>query len=109
MNAQLQIRQNEGEQLNVFPTLGANSAGSTFAAPVALNITHRRQLHNVNVNFSRTRSQGLNRYAFLENVAADAGITGVAADPFDWGVPALSFSSLSACGIRLPPSAATRG
>jgi hypothetical protein len=102
LNAQLQIRQNEGEQLNVFPTLGANSSGSTFAAPLALNITHRRQLHNVNVNFSRTRSQGLNRYAFLENVAAEAGITGVAADPFDWGVPALSFSSLSSLRDSAP-------
>ena len=56
---------------------------------------HRRQLHNVNVNYSRTTAKSLNRYAFVEDVAGDAGINGVATDPFDWGVPALSFSSLS--------------
>ena len=51
--------------------------------------------HSVNVNFSRTSSQSLNQYAYVEDVAGDAGITGVSTDPFDWGVPPLSFSSLS--------------
>ena len=37
----------------------------------------------------------MNQYACVEDVAGDAGITGVSTDPFDWGVPPLSFSSLS--------------
>ena len=35
----------------------------------------------------------MNQYAYVEDVAGDAGITGVATDPFDWGVPQLSFST----------------
>ena len=34
----------------------------------------------------------------MQNVASTAGIQGVAADPFAWGVPALSFSSIT--GLR---------
>ena len=98
LNGQLQYRRNSGEQLNVFPELGGNSSGSTFSTPIGVNVAHRRQLHNVSVNYSRTTARSLNRYAFRENVAGDAGITGVATAPFDWGVPSLSFSSIS--GVR---------
>ena len=52
-------------------------------------------MHNVTVNFSRTASRSFNHYAFVDDVAGDAGIAGVSTDPFDWGVPQLSFSSLS--------------
>ncbi len=98
LNAQVQYRDNDNEQNNVFPELGGTTNGSSLSAPIALNITHRRQLHNVNFNYSRTSTDSLNRYAFVEDVAGDAGIVGIATDPFDWGVPALSFSSFT--GLR---------
>lgn len=95
MTAQLQYRRNDNDQNNVFPALGGLSTGSSVALPVSLNIQHRRSMHNVNVSYSRTVSQSVNQYASVDNVAADAGITGVSTNPFDWGVPQLSFSSLS--------------
>jgi hypothetical protein len=98
MSAQLQYRRNDNDQNNVFPTLGGQSTGSSLAVPVSFNIQHKRTSHSVNVSYSRTASRSLNQYAFVEDVAAGAGITGVATDPFDWGVPQLSFSSLS--GVR---------
>lgn len=104
MNAQVQYRRNVNERVNVFPTLGGSNRGSSFALPVGLNISHRRMLHNFSLNFSRTTSSTINRYANVENVAAAAGIRGVATDPFDWGVPALSFAGFS--GLNdLTPSA----
>ena len=103
LNAQVQYRRNDSERLNVFPTLGGRNDGSSLALPVSLNIVHRRTMHNINVNYSRTSSATRNRYAYVEDVAGDAGIAGVAADPFDWGVPDLSFSTFS--GVRdLTPS-----
>ena len=95
MNAQFQYRRNDNQQNNLFPTLGGNSQGSSLSTPVSLNITRRRTLHNVNVNFSRTTSEALGRYAYVADVAGAAGITGVATDPFTWGVPTLNFSSFS--------------
>ena len=70
----------------------AQRPSSSLAVPISLNIAHRRTLHNVIVNLSRTSSTTINQYANVQDVAGDAGITGVATDPFDWGVPELSFS-----------------
>jgi hypothetical protein len=95
MTAQVQYRRNDNDQTNVFPTLGGTSTGSSLAVPVTLNIVHKRILHNITVNFSRTRSSSFNRYAFVNDVTGAAGIAGVSTDPFDWGLPQLSFSSLS--------------
>nr|MBA2259525.1 TonB-dependent receptor [Acidobacteriota bacterium] len=95
LNAQLQYRRNDNEQNNLFPTLGGRTSGSALTVPLALNIAHRRNLHNVNVIFSRTSNASSGQYAFVEDVAGNAGIAGVAADPFAWGVPTLTFSSLS--------------
>ena len=65
MNAQLQYRENGGEQVNVFPTLGGVTSGSSIRCPVALNISHRRDQHAINVNFTRSTSTSTNRYAYL--------------------------------------------
>lgn len=98
MTAQLQYRRNDNDQNNVFPALGGQTTGSSVTLPVTLNIQRRRTLHNVSVNYSRTVSRSVNQYAFVDDVAGGAGITGVSTDPFDWGVPQLSFSSVS--GVR---------
>ena len=95
MTAQVQYRRNDNDQTNVFPSLGGTTTGSSLAIPVTLNIVHKRILHNVTVNFSRTQSSAFNHFAFVNNVTGDAGIAGVSTDPFDWGLPQLSFSSLS--------------
>ena len=62
--------------------------------PVSFNIRHKRTMHAINVNFSSTSAKTTNHYAGVEDVAGLAGITGVSTDPFNWGVPSLSFSSL---------------
>jgi trimeric autotransporter adhesin len=95
MTAQVQYRRNDNDQNNVFPLVSGANNGSSFTLPVSVNIQRRRMLHNVSVNYSRTESRSVNQYAYIENVAGDAGITGVATDPFDWGVPQLSFSTFS--------------
>jgi hypothetical protein len=89
LNAQVQYRRNDNEQNNVFPTLGGTSIGSSISAPISLNIMRRRTMHNVNVNVTRSTSRSAGRYAFVEDVAGDAGVGGVATDPSAWGVPSL--------------------
>ena len=95
LNAQVQYRRSDNERVNVFPTLGGQNDSSSLAVPISLNIAHRRTLHSMSLNISRTSSSSVNRYANVVDVAGDAGIKGVSTDPFDWGVPDLSFSSLS--------------
>jgi hypothetical protein len=102
MTAQVQYRHNDSDQTNIFPTLGGTTTGSSLAVPVTLNIIHKRMMHNVSVNYARTTSSSLNHYAFVNDVAGNAGIEGVSSDPFDWGVPQLSFSSLSSLRDVVP-------
>ena len=52
----------------------------------------QRQRDAVDVDVARIATP------YLVDVAGDAGINGVSADPFTWGVPSLSFSSYS--GLR---------
>src|SRR5262245_30701052 len=52
-------------------------------------------MHVINVNFARTTARTTNRYAYVADVAGQAGINGVSTDPFDWGLPSLSFSTFS--------------
>ena len=95
MTAQLQYRRNDNEQNNVFPALGGSATGSSLSTPVSLNVMRRGTMHGLTVGFTRSTSSSLGRYAFVEDVAGDAGIQGVASDPLAWGVPTLSFSSLT--------------
>ena len=95
MTAQFQYRRADNDVLNVLPALGGRSSSSSLTAPVTLNIRHNRSMVMINFNASQTTSQTTNQYAGITDVAGNAGISGVSTEPFDWGIPALSFSSLS--------------
>ena len=96
VTATLNYRRNDGDRLNVFPDLGGSTRGNTFSLPVSLNIRAGRSVHAISTNFSRTSSSSLSDFAYVRNVAGEAGITGVASDPFDWGVPTLAFGTITA-------------
>ncbi len=95
MNAQVQWRRNANDQTSVFPALGGKTTGSSLAVPIGFNIAHGRMLQSLNINYSHTANTSMSNYANVEDVAGLAGIRGVATDPFDWGVPTLSFSTFS--------------
>ena len=103
MNAQLQYRRNDNEQNSLFPALGGDSHGSSLTVPVSLNIARRRTLHNVNVNFSRTSNdsqrtlcvcrgrRGQRRHHRRRDRIRST-----------WGVPTLTFSSLTSVRDVVP-------
>jgi len=95
LNASIQYRRNDSERANVFPLLSGQSKGSSLSLPVGLNIQRNRNNHAINVNLTRSNSETTNLYAYVEDVAGNAGIQGVSTDPFDWGVPALNFATFS--------------
>ena len=102
VSAQVQYRRSDSELTNVFPALGGETRSSSVAVPIQLNIAHRRQLHAVTLNISQSHSISQNRFAFVNNVSSAAGINGVSSDPFDWGVPQLSFSSITSLRDTTP-------
>jgi hypothetical protein len=96
LNASLTYRRNSGDRGNVFPLLTGTTKGSTISAPVTVNVRKGRSIHTIGATFTRTTSSTLNNFAFDQDVAGLAGISGVASDPFDWGVPSLTFGSFTA-------------
>ena len=71
MTTQVQYRRNDNDQNNVFPLVSGANNGSSLTLPASVNIQHRRMLHNVSVNYSRTESRSVNQYAYIEDVAGN--------------------------------------
>jgi hypothetical protein len=73
-----------------------------------MNVVRGRTIQTLNFSFSRTTGETTNRYGGVTNVAGLAGIGGVSGDPFAWGVPQLSFSSLTPLRDVTPSDRADR-
>ncbi len=95
LNASVQYRRNQSEVANVFSLLSGESRGSSLSLPIGLTIQKNRNTHALSVNLTRSTNETTNRYAYVEDVAGEAGITGISTDPFDWGVPTLNFATFS--------------
>ena len=61
------------------------------------------RINNVlTVTYNRNSSTSTNLYAYNTNVVGAAGIEGVSTDPFDWGIPGLSFTTIADLRDRTP-------
>jgi hypothetical protein len=104
LSGSVSYRHNSGDRLNVFPSLDGRLSGSSLNVPMTLMVRKGRATQTFIANFARTHSETLTPFAFSEDVASLAGINGVSTDPFDWGVPTISFGSFT--GLR--PSSPSR-
>jgi hypothetical protein len=52
-----------------------------------------RLTNNLRFNYNHNHVSTTNLFSEIENVAGNAGITGISTDPFDFGLPVLSFTS----------------
>jgi hypothetical protein len=95
-------RRSSAVQSSSFPTIGGATAGAAWNVPVNLMYSKGRFNNLLNVTFNRNRTDGRNLYAFSRNIVGDAGISGVSSDPYDWGVPNLSFTSVADLFDRNP-------
>ncbi|HEV8396514.1 MAG TPA: TonB-dependent receptor [Vicinamibacterales bacterium] len=98
LNAQVQYQRSDSDAVNVFPLLGGANETASFSAPIQLNVLRGRTIHNVRVTATHSHSTSRTQFSGLLNAAGAAGITGISQDPFDWGLPSLSFAGLS--GLR---------
>jgi hypothetical protein len=81
--------------INIFPGIG----GHTRTRGLNANAGYTQSLGRINnilrVNFNQNLVSTHNLYAFSQNIAGNLGINGVSQNPFDWGVPGLSFSNFA--------------
>ncbi len=81
---------------NPFPTVGGNTSVRSWDVPVGWTRTFGKMTNSFRVDYNRNRTSMQNLYAFAENVAGNAGITGISQNPFDFGLPGLSFTNFGA-------------
>jgi trimeric autotransporter adhesin len=108
LSVSLTYRRSSNDDSTSFPTVGGRSSGSSWSVPVSLSFGVGRYFHQTRVTYNRDRRDGRNLYAFTRDVAGEAGIGGVADDPFDWGVPNLSFTTFADLRDRTPSSRVDR-
>ena len=95
MNVSLTYQQSDADQLNVFTTLGGRRETSQFNIPVTFQVQRGRIQHRFGVTYNHSSSETMNRFSGINDVANSIGIQGISQDPFAWGLPRLSFSSIS--------------
>ncbi|MFI5184641.1 MAG: TonB-dependent receptor, partial [Vicinamibacteria bacterium] len=102
ITAAVTYRHSTAEDTTTFPTLGGSTRTSSWDIPVTLAVPTGRVFHQLRFDYNRNESSGQNIFANVRDVAGEAGIQGASTDPFDWGVPNLSFTTLSALRDRNP-------
>ena len=95
MNVSVQYQHSDGDQLNVFTALGGQRQSTTLGVPVTFNVQRGRTQHQFGVTVNHSSSATTNHFSGVSNVSNLIGIGGVSQDSFAWGLPRLSFSSIS--------------
>jgi trimeric autotransporter adhesin len=78
---------------NPFPSVGGSSGIRSFDVPISYARSFGKVTNIARLDFNRSRTSTQNLYAFSQNVTGSLGITGVSENPFDWGIPNLSFTN----------------
>ena len=95
LNVTIHFRHSDNSTPNAFPALGSATTQTAWDVPVGYSFTKKGLFHQLRFEFNRQRGETQNLYANTLNVAGNAGLLGVASDPFDWGAPNLSFSTFA--------------
>jgi trimeric autotransporter adhesin len=85
-----------------FPSVGGNTSVRSFDIPIGYVRSFGKLTNNLRFDFNRNRISTRNLYAFAVNVAGDVGINGVSQNPFDWGLPNLSFTNFGSINDTTP-------
>ncbi|HEV3481753.1 MAG TPA: TonB-dependent receptor [Candidatus Acidoferrales bacterium] len=70
-----------------------------------LSLAHNwspRLVESTSINWSRSRAQILSDNSFINNVAGDLGINGIATIPIDFGLPLIQFTNFSSLNDPVP-------
>ena len=102
MNLNFQYSQSDNDSLNVFTTLGGTRETRNYSISDQFNIQKGRNQFNVSATYNHTDSGSINNFSGAYNVANDIGIQGVSDNAFAWGLPRLSFSSISGLSDLTP-------
>jgi hypothetical protein len=93
INFGLNWQRTSTDSIGIFPSLDGGTSTQGLSASVGWVYGKGRVTNNLRVNYNHNHVSTTNLYSGIENVAGNAGITGISTDPFDFGLPGLSFTS----------------
>jgi trimeric autotransporter adhesin len=95
MNLNFQFQQSDNDQLNVFSALGGARETRNYSISNQFNIQRARNQFRLSASYNHTSSGTINNFSGIDDVSNAIGIDGVSDSPFAWGLPRLSFSSIT--------------
>ena len=90
------------EIVNPFPSLAGSTNTQGWNGNIRWTYGKGRTTNSLGFNYNHNRSSTTNLYSGVTDVAGNAGITGISTDPFDWGLPGISFNSFTGFGGPVP-------
>ncbi len=87
--------QSDATITNPFPSVGGNTGVRSFDIPIAYVRSIGKLTNSLRFDFNRSRTKTQNLYAYVDDITANLGIAGVSTNPFDWGLPNLSFTNFA--------------
>ena len=102
VNANFNFSHAASDLLNVFPQLGGASQTYQYSLNLGYVIGYHRWTNNATLNFNRSNAQIGNFFTNKTDVASQAGIQGLGADPFNYGVPNIVFSQFQGVSEQAP-------
>jgi hypothetical protein len=102
MQVGFHYHQSSANLTNPFPSVGGSTTVRSFDVPISYTRSIGKLTNIVRVDFNRSRTHTQNLYAFNDNIAGALGIEGVSTNPFDWGLPNLSFTDIASLQDTTP-------
>jgi len=81
--------------VNPFPLLAGSTNTQGWNGNGRWTYGKGKVTNSLGFTYNHNRASTTNLYSGVTDVAVNAGITGVSTDPFDWGVPGISFNSFA--------------
>ncbi len=88
--------------VNPFPSLAGGNSTQGLNANAGWVYGKGRATNMFRVNYNHNHVATTNLYSNVTNVDGLAGITGVSTNPFDWGLPGISFTSFGGLNDPTP-------
>ncbi|MCU1239388.1 MAG: hypothetical protein JWO71_114, partial [Candidatus Acidoferrum typicum] len=81
--------------VNPFPSLAGGNSLQGLNATAGWVYGRGRATNNFRVNYNHNHVSTTNLFSNVQNVAGEAGVGGVSTNPFDWGLPGISFTTFA--------------
>jgi hypothetical protein len=88
--------------VNPFPSLAGSTNTQGWNGNARWTYGKGRITNTLGFTYNHNRVSSTNLYSGVVDVAGNAGITGISTDPFNWGLPGISFNSFAGLNGPVP-------